>query len=58
VARGFFSAGAAGQGRAVREAPLLCVVPLCMTALGCLLLFFYAGDLYALLLPIAAGAKP
>ena len=34
------------------EAPFLCVLPLCMTALGCLALFFFAQDIYDLLLPI------
>jgi len=34
------------------EAPILCVAPLCMTALGCIALFFFAEDLYNLLLPI------
>lgn len=58
VARGFFAGGPAGAGTAIREAPALCVVPLCVTALGCLALFFYADELYALLLPIAAGGKP
>lgn len=33
----------------VHEAPLLCVVPLCLTALGCVALFFFAGDLVELL---------
>jgi multicomponent Na+:H+ antiporter subunit D len=36
----------------IREAPLACVVPLCLTALGCVLLFFFADALYALLAPI------
>lgn len=58
VARGFFSGGPAAKGMAVREAPALCVVPLCVTALGCLALFVFADELYALLLPIAAGGKP
>jgi multicomponent Na+:H+ antiporter subunit D len=39
---------------AIREAPLACVVPLCLTALGCVLLFFLADALYVLLAPIAA----
>jgi hypothetical protein len=34
------------------------VVPLCITAFGCLLLFFFAEDLYALLLPLADGGTP
>jgi len=37
----------------IHEAPLLCVLPLSFTALGCLVLFFYASDIYQLLLPIA-----
>lgn len=39
----------------VEEAPLLCVVPLCITAFGCFLLFFLADSLYAFLQPIALG---
>jgi multicomponent Na+:H+ antiporter subunit D len=69
VARGFFlpanepqpaSAGAAaaparkGGLSGIREAPWLCVVPLCLTALGSLALFFFADPLYRLLEPIAA----
>jgi multicomponent Na+:H+ antiporter subunit D len=41
-------------GEVIREAPLACVVPLCLTAFGCVLLFFFADGLYALLAPIAA----
>ena len=44
--------GPHGYSDGIHEAPLLCVVPLCFTALGCLVLFFYAGDIYQLLLPI------
>ncbi len=65
VARGFFlpaneprpaSAGAAAAPTrgGIREAPWFCVVPLCLTALGCLALFFFADPLYRLLEPIAA----
>jgi multicomponent Na+:H+ antiporter subunit D len=36
----------------LHEAPLMCVGPLCMTALGCILLFFYASDVYELLFSI------
>ena len=64
VARGFFmpspesvpkslSAAAAHEG-GYKEAPLLCVLPPCLTAVGCLILFFYAGDVFALIEPIAA----
>ena len=41
-----------GRG-AIREAPILCVVPLCITALGCIVLFFFADGVYELLKPIA-----
>ncbi|MEQ9144960.1 MAG: monovalent cation/H+ antiporter subunit D family protein [Parvibaculaceae bacterium] len=63
VARGFFvptpsqaahSVGAAAAPTiGLREAPLWCVVPPCLTAIGCLLLFFYAGDIYQLIEPVA-----
>lgn len=33
----------------IKEAPLFCVVPLCLTAAGCLVLFFYAESIYLLL---------
>ena len=49
------STGAAAAPRGgIREAPLFCVVPLCLTALGCLALFFFADPIYMLLEPIAA----
>ena len=39
-----------GGGRGgIREAPALCVVPLSLTALGCIALFFFAEPLFALL---------
>jgi multicomponent Na+:H+ antiporter subunit D len=59
AARGFFVPGptdghpAGDASTGIREAPLACVVPLCLTALGCVLLFFLADGLYALLAPIA-----
>jgi len=40
-------------GGKIREAPLLCVVPLCITAIGCLILFFAGGEIYELLQPMA-----
>ena len=39
--------------KGLREAPVFCVVPLWITALGCVLLFLFADRLYAFLLPIA-----
>ena len=48
-----------GHGHAeeggLHEAPLLCVVPLCLTAVGCIVLFFYAEGIQTLLAPIAGG---
>jgi len=63
VARGFFrpapelataSAGAAvaPSKSGIQEAPLLCVLPPCLTAFGCFVLFFYADAIIALLRPI------
>ena len=37
----------------IREAPAFMLAPICFTALGCLVLFFCAGGLYRLLLPLA-----
>ena len=34
------------------EAPILCFVPPCITAVGCIALFVYADSLYTLLLPL------
>ena len=39
----------------MKEAPMFCVVPLCFTALGCIVLFFLAEQLYEFLLPITGG---
>ena len=49
VARAFFLPPPEGDGTAavgIREAPMFCVVPLSITALGCLALFFYADAVY------------
>jgi multicomponent Na+:H+ antiporter subunit D len=62
AARAFLPAGGAqngadatGGGWRIQEAPLFCVVPLCFTALGCVVLFFYADRLYAFLQPLGGG---
>ena len=34
------------------EAPLFCLVPICLTATGCVALFFFSDALYALLYPM------
>ena len=56
VARAFFKPLPqqlqASGSRSLSEAPLLCVIPLCITALGCFVLFFFAGEVIDLLRPI------
>ena len=44
-------AKAQGRGR-IQEAPLFCVVPLWITALGCVALFLFADRIVAMLMPI------
>ena len=55
VVRGFFSPADGGKPAVLKEAPLLCLIPLCLTALGCVVLFFFANGVYRMLLPIAGG---
>jgi len=43
---------ASDAGKRIAEAPMLCVVPLWITALGCVALFVYSDWLYAMLSPI------
>jgi multicomponent Na+:H+ antiporter subunit D len=59
VGRAFFlpakaSANGGDAGEGYREAPLFCLIPICMTAAGCIGLFFYAEHIYALLEPMVA----
>ncbi|GAB4171263.1 MAG: monovalent cation/H+ antiporter subunit D family protein [Geothermobacteraceae bacterium] len=49
VYRGFFASAPEGGHDGVREAPLLCVLPLSVTALGSLLLFFFPDTLLRLI---------
>ncbi|MCG8469204.1 MAG: monovalent cation/H+ antiporter subunit D family protein [Gemmatimonadetes bacterium] len=52
--RGFLFAPPDGPERpAIKEAPLFCVIPICFTAIGCVVLFFYSTDLLNLLQPLA-----
>ena len=44
-----------GHGQKDEEAPLMCVVPLCITAVGCVLLFLFPDPLRDLLLPMFEG---
>jgi len=58
IVRAFFAPaqaeGAAPEG-GMREAPLLCLAPLCLTALGSILLFVFAPRIAALLAPLVGG---
>lgn len=64
VARAFFfkpppapaSAGAAAASDRIQEAPLACVIPLCLTAAGSIALFFFGSAVLDLLQPMV-GAK-
>lgn len=47
--RGFLRKAPADAPSQLNEAPLLCVAPLCLTALGCIALFFYPQPLLTLL---------
>ena len=57
VVRGFFQPPPAddhdnhdGEGRSkIHEAPFLCVMPPVLTGAGCVVLFFFADDIYRLL---------
>lgn len=61
VARGFFSNSQTddtlNQGKGfyanIKEAPILCVLPPAVTAIGCIALFIYASDIVDFLSPIA-----
>ena len=44
------------QPQAFKEGPMMCVVPLCITAVGSVLLFFFADAIYDVLLPITEVA--
>ena len=52
VVRGFFRPAPVGDhhGSGIREAPLLCVLPPVATAVGGIVLFFYAEDIWLLLM--------
>ena len=49
--------GALIQWGALKEAPLLCVLPPVATAVGALVLFFFADQLYAYLAPLMTAAS-
>ena len=58
--RGFMPAPGsdAPEGWKIEEAPLFCVVPLCLTAIGCIVFFFAADGILAFLQPILAVPSP
>lgn len=51
VARGFFLSGQ-GEATGIKESPTLVWLPPAVTAFGCILLFFFAGDIVTFLAPI------
>jgi multicomponent Na+:H+ antiporter subunit D len=51
--RGFFMKPEGDQPTGLHEAPLACLIPIGLTATGCIVLFFFAGDVYRFLAPIA-----
>ena len=53
--QGAGQASASGFWSSIKEAPVLCVAPLCATALGCVLLFFYAPEILDLLQTMSLG---
>lgn len=47
----------AGSSARIQEAPLFCLIPICATALGCVVLFFLFGDLAAFLDPLIQPSR-
>ena len=55
VGRGFFLSDASSpKTKSIAEAPILCWLPPALTAIGCIGLFFWAGDIQQFLMPIVA----
>ena len=53
VVKGFLYRPTAAQDESkIQEAPLACVIPLCITALGCIVLFFAGNSIWQLLNPV------
>ena len=51
VVRAFFRPLPDGEEEGVRDAPLLMLLPICVTALLCFVIFFYTDAVYQLLAP-------
>jgi len=56
IATAFFGKGDESELQNIREAPLWCLVPLCITGLISVLLFFSPDPFYSLAAQIAKGA--
>jgi multicomponent Na+:H+ antiporter subunit D len=56
VGRAYFREPSPHDEGHVHEAPWMCVLPLCLTAAGCLVLFVLGDGLYQLILPVVGGA--
>jgi multicomponent Na+:H+ antiporter subunit D len=55
--RAFFAASSApDEPTPIKEAPLACVIPLCITATGCVVLFFFADEVYRFLMGMAESS--
>jgi multicomponent Na+:H+ antiporter subunit D len=55
--RAFFAASSAPhEPTPLKEAPLACVIPLCITATGCVVLFFFADEVYRFLMTVAESS--
>lgn len=52
VVRGYFFSPPTGVSGELKEAPLFCLIPLSLTALGMVALFFFADQIYEILLPV------
>ncbi|WP_069299681.1 proton-conducting transporter membrane subunit [Neptunicoccus sediminis] len=52
VAQGFFSSSPANPYNGIKEAPAFCYIPPVFTAIGCVILFLYAGTLVEFLTPM------
>ncbi|XZE52823.1 proton-conducting transporter membrane subunit [Planctomycetaceae bacterium SH139] len=46
------------EAQTIKEAPWMCVVPLCITAVATVVLFIFADTIYQLLFPIVATGLP
>jgi len=57
VVRAFFRPLPAGEEEGIEEASLLMLLPICTTALGCFVIFFYTDAVYALLAPVMGMAE-